>query len=72
MAGTPEGNYLGCPINVPSTVLFNNGKPAKLIKTTYDDGCVNQVKAQLATLSDMRKTLSTLAYQRDKDYSRKK
>ena len=52
--------------------MFKAGKPVKLIKTTYEDGCVNYVKANLSSFLELRKLLSSLASQRDKDYARKR
>jgi len=56
LAGTPDSTYYGCPINIPETVIFNNAKPFKVIKTTREDACVNQVKGSMSLL-ELRKFL---------------
>ena len=44
LASTQDSTYLGCPINITETVLMKNGKACKVIKTTREDGLVNQIK----------------------------
>lgn len=67
LAGTEENPYMGCPIKVTETVLFNNGKPSRVIKTTLDDGCLNQIKGSM-TLLELKKHLRNLFNDRSKDY----
>lgn len=47
---------MGCPINIKETVIFSGGKPVKVIKTTKDDNCVNQVRGGFS-LMELRKHL---------------
>ena len=63
---------MGCPVNVPKTILFSGGKPVKMFHSSSEDGCVNQIKPAMGSLTEMRKLLSSLATQRDKDYLRKR
>ena len=71
LAGGPDCLYLGCPINIPETVLFANGKPVKVLKTTKDDNCLNQIKSSTMNLTELRKYLLNLSIERNKDYQRK-
>ena len=70
LAGTPESTYMGCPLKVPETVIFTNGKPTKVIKTTPDDNCVNVIKSNL-TIPELRKHLMTISQDRNTEHKRK-
>ena len=70
LAGTPDSTYMGCPLKVPETVIFTNGKPIKVIKTTPDDNCVNQIKSNL-TIPELRKHLLTISQDRNTEHKRK-
>ena len=61
---------MGCPVNVPETVLFSGSKPSKVIKTTREDKCVNQVRGAMS-LFELRKYLLNLSIERNKEYQRK-
>ena len=70
LAGTPDSTYMGCPLKVPETVVFTNGKPCKVIKTTPDDNCVNQIKSTL-TIPELRKHLLSISQDRNTEHKRK-
>ena len=61
---------MGCPVNITETVIFNGGKPVKILKTTREDNCVNQVRGQIS-LMELRKHLLAISQDRSKDYQRK-
>ena len=56
LAGSNENPYQGCILNIPETVLFSNGKPVQVIKTSRDDSCVNNVRGGMS-LNELRKYL---------------
>ena len=70
LAGTSESTYMGCPLMIPETVLFINGKPCKVLKTTREDECINQTKGNMSFI-ELRKYLLNLSIERNKDYQRK-
>ena len=53
------------------TVIFKNGKANKVIKTTREDGLVNQIKGPLGNLTEQKRYLLSLATERNKEYQRK-
>lgn len=71
LAGSQESTYLGCPINITETVIFQNGRGVKVIKTTREDGLVNQIKGATGDLLETRKYLASLCNERNKEYTRK-
>ena len=70
LAATPDSTYMGCPLKVPETVIFTNGKPSKVIKTTPDDNCVNVVKSSM-TIQELRKHLLSISTDRNTEHKRK-
>lgn len=50
---------------------MKQGKACKVIKTTREDGLVNQIKGPVGSLLELRKYLLSLSAERNKDYQRK-
>ena len=67
LAGTFEGEYMGCPVNIAETVLFKDGKPYMVVKTTREDKCINQIKGSLSLL-ELNKYLLNLSIDRNREY----
>lgn len=65
----PENNILGCPVNIPETVLFQNQRPGKVIKQ-LDDGCLAVVR-QGMNFMDLRTHLINISTERTKEHTRR-
>ena len=58
---SPSEQILGCEVNIPETVLFEDGKPKMFLKNEKD-GCVSQFLKNKSKLSTVQKYFSQ-AYQ---------
>ena len=72
---SPKGNYYGCEINIPETVLFEAGNMKKIIKT-MDDGFVTTIKGPMIIegpedIMTIRKHLDTSAKERTRQQHKK-
>ena len=78
LASKQKSTYKGCPINIPETVLFKNSKAKRAIKTTRDDGLVNQIKGAIgkgenakSDQIEVKKYLLSISNERIKEYQEK-
>lgn len=72
---SPKGNYYGCEINIPETVLFEAGNMKKIIKT-MEDGFVTTIKGPMIIegpedIMTIRKHLDTSAKERTRQQHKK-
>ena len=67
LAATFDSVYMGCPVQIPETVLFSGGKPIKVFRTSAEDGTINQVKNGMSHL-EVRKYLMALSLERSRFY----
>ena len=61
---------MGCPVLIPETVVFVNGKPSMVVRTTREDDCINQIRGPMSFL-ELNKHLLSLSKERNKEYQRK-
>jgi len=54
---SPSEQILGCEVNIPETVLFEDGKPKMFLKNEKD-GCVSQFLKNKSKLSTVQKYFS--------------